>query len=185
MCGKFTQKLDLTGLAALLDLPMTLTPPNAAVTPGRQALTIEAINGPRLMRWGFASAPGLGTRPLLHARAETMTQKPLFRDAATTRRCLLPADSFHEGGLVFTAVDGPLLLGALWQKGHDDVLEFVVITEAAQGAVAAVHDRSPLLLTTRAEAQDWLFRAKRPVQTPPLRHHETTPPADNRQMALF
>ena len=51
------------------------------------------------MRWGFIpkwyKSPSDGPM-LINARAETIAEKPAFRDAVRTRRCLIPADGFYE-----------------------------------------------------------------------------------------
>jgi putative SOS response-associated peptidase YedK len=43
--------------------------------------------------WANDSKIGLST---INARAETVTNRPAFRDAFTSRRCLIPADGFYE-----------------------------------------------------------------------------------------
>jgi putative SOS response-associated peptidase YedK len=53
----------------------------------------------RVVRWGlvpsWAKDPKIGSR-LINARAETLAEKPAFRKAFATRRCLLPADGYYE-----------------------------------------------------------------------------------------
>lgn len=50
-------------------------------------------------RWGFVPGwsrdPASGPR-MINARAETVAEKPAFRKAFATRRCLLPADGYYE-----------------------------------------------------------------------------------------
>jgi putative SOS response-associated peptidase YedK len=51
------------------------------------------------MRWGlipFWAGPGAFNRLTFNARAEELSQKPTFRDALKSRRCLVPADVFYE-----------------------------------------------------------------------------------------
>jgi len=52
-----------------------------------------------VMRWGliphWMKKPPTGTQ-LINARAESLTEKPAFRDAFRRRRCLVPADGFYE-----------------------------------------------------------------------------------------
>ncbi len=65
----------------------------------------------RVLTWGlvpsWAKDPAIGNR-LINARVETAAEKPSFRKAFATRRCLLPADGYYEW---YTpeqeAVDGP------------------------------------------------------------------------------
>jgi len=53
----------------------------------------------RLMGWGFEPwwmRNKVKRRPQINARAETLLESPLFRDAAISQPCLIPADGFYE-----------------------------------------------------------------------------------------
>ena len=105
MCGRFTQHLsweELQRLADLIGQPRNLQPRyNVAPT-----TMIEVIRptpaGHELvqMRWGFA--PSWWKKPLrelpatFNARAETIAEKPMFRSAFASRRCIIPASGFYE-----------------------------------------------------------------------------------------
>ncbi len=70
----------------------------------------------RVVRWGlvpsWAKDPSIGSR-MINARMETVAEKPAFRKAFATRRCLLPADGYYEWyapdseGLIARATAGP------------------------------------------------------------------------------
>ena len=51
------------------------------------------------MRWGltphWAKNASIGSR-MINARAETVAEKPAFRDALRRRRCLVLGDGFYE-----------------------------------------------------------------------------------------
>jgi putative SOS response-associated peptidase YedK len=51
------------------------------------------------MRWGlvpsWAQDPSMG-QGMINARAETLLEKPSFKQLVPTRRCLVPADGFYE-----------------------------------------------------------------------------------------
>lgn len=193
MCGKFKQKLDLEALAALLRLPIEPVgaPPveEVTATAGKKAWAITGSADKAVlqtMRFGFASAPGMGVRPVINARGETMHEKPLFRTAFASRRCLIPAQAFMEQGEVVRVVHAETFcLAGLWQEGEDGIFECVVITRAALPPVARFHDRMPLVLADTAAARDWLMRAQMPGEPAELTCQEKTPPAGKGQMALF
>jgi putative SOS response-associated peptidase YedK len=130
----------------------------------------------RAVRWGlvpsWAKDPSVGNR-LLNARVESIADKPAFRRAARSRRCLVPADGWFEwqkrldtpGKQPFymTPRDGSVLafggLGEVWGDGDDRLYTCTVITEPAVGALAEVHDRMPMVLP-RDRWAEWLDPAR-------------------------
>lgn len=124
---------------------------------------------------GFASwgvlARGPGKPPAINARAETVLERPAFKDAFTTRRCVVPADGFFEWKagpdgrqpLWFHRPDGKLiLLAGLFEQdiatGNEPVrARFVVLTTSPNALMAPVHDRMPALLSP-SEAAEWLAK---------------------------
>jgi putative SOS response-associated peptidase YedK len=101
-----------------------------------------------------------------NARAESIAEKPMFRNAFKERRCIIPASGFFEwtGGKgqkqphLFTAADGsPLLAFAgLWDRWRDaasgdEILSCTIIVSGASSWMEPYHDRMPVLL----EAKDF------------------------------
>ncbi|ODR05818.1 hypothetical protein BHQ15_14645 [Mycolicibacillus koreensis] len=127
--------------------------------------------------WAKARPDGTpeSTRLLINARAETVTTSPAFRASAASRRCLVPMDGWYEWRaeaptvvhgratraaktpFYFHRVDGrPLLIAGVWTvwkpaAGATALLSCTLITTAAVGAAAEVHDRMPLPIA----AADW------------------------------
>jgi putative SOS response-associated peptidase YedK len=102
----------------------------------------------------------------MNARAETIAEKPMFRDAYHRRRAVVPIDAFHQkdakGKLHrIQRVDGePLAVAAIWENWKNpDTGEwersFATLTVPANAAVAAVHDRMPLVLEKK-DLERWL-----------------------------
>jgi putative SOS response-associated peptidase YedK len=96
---------------------------------------------------------------MINARVESVLERPAFRDAIRRRRCLVPADGFFEwqgkararrpfhlalpGGALF-AIAG---LYERWHGPGGEVVDsFTLLTRAARGAVAPLHDRMPLII---------------------------------------
>jgi putative SOS response-associated peptidase YedK len=127
------------------------------------------------MRWGLV--PRWWSKPLkalrlatFNARAETVTDKPFFREAFKRNRCLIPLSGYYEWQdtpngkqpWYFTARDGSpaLTIAGLWDVWRDratgETLKSctMIITEPNK-FVAEVHDRMPVLLAQR-DFEPWL-----------------------------
>ncbi|MGK7870926.1 SOS response-associated peptidase [Falsiroseomonas sp. E2-1-a20] len=127
MCGRFTQRYTWAELHALLDLvgaPRNLRPRhNIAPTTSIDVMRAgEAGRELASMRWGLIPAwwkkSAKEVPSTFNARAETVAEKPMFRDAFKRRRCIIPASGFYEWTgekkdrqpHLFTAADGAPVL---------------------------------------------------------------------------
>lgn len=67
--------------------------------PDREAGSDTPVRQLRALRWGlvpgWAKSPDVGVK-MINARAETVHEKPSYRRAFVSRRCLLPADGYYE-----------------------------------------------------------------------------------------
>lgn len=127
------------------------------------------------LRWGlipsWAKDAAIGNK-LINARAETLTEKPSFRNAFKERRCLILAGGFYEWQkpisgrgktqpYYFKRKDGkPFAFAGLWEIWQSDVGEQVlrtctIITTTANAVVAPVHQRMPVILE-RDQAWEWV-----------------------------
>ncbi len=103
MCGRFVLISDLSVMTDAFDIQEIVCDyrPDPDIRPGRQIAAVihEGINRLVCFRWGlipsWAKDPSMGSR-LINARAETLTEKPSFRNAFKKRRCLIVADGFYE-----------------------------------------------------------------------------------------
>lgn len=108
--------------------------------------------------WGF---PGFrGSRVIINARSETASEKISFRESLLYRRCIIPAKGFFEwdrkkAKLYFTDESSPLLYMAGLYHVFGSECRFVILTTSANGSMADVHDRMPLLLS-REQIPSWL-----------------------------
>ena len=116
---------------------------------------------PFFMRWGFSERGRL----LFNARSETADEKPLFRESAKARRCLMPAGHYFEWEhgpgngkktryAIRPAEPGMLYLAGLY-RFEGTLPVFTVLTRPPEESIAFIHDRMPLMLP--ASARDaWL-----------------------------
>jgi putative SOS response-associated peptidase YedK len=154
------------------------------VAPGDDVLTVttDREGAPRgeLLRWGlvphWSDGPASPLK-MINARAETLDQRPAFRDAFGRFRCLILADGFYEWdhGRAFHITRGrgePYAfagLWSIWRRGETELRSCTIITTAANGVVAPLHDRMPVILEPGAESV-WLDPATpRPALTDLLR----------------
>jgi len=118
------------------------------------------------MRWGFISPwskdPNRGPL-LINTRAETAAEKPAFRSAFKSRRCLIPADGFYEWKKAgnkkqphyFRVAGGQLFAFAgLWEKWQA-IESCTILTTEANELSAQIHDRMPVILSSN-DYSEWL-----------------------------
>ncbi|MDQ6820274.1 MAG: SOS response-associated peptidase [Actinomycetota bacterium] len=152
------------------------------VAPGDEVLAVttdrEGASRGELLRWGlvpsWAQTPDTGLK-MINARVETVAERPAFRSQLERFRCLVIADGFyewqrmpegHKRAFHITRTDGELFAFAgLWSIWHGDddqsLRTCTILTTAANPALAAVHDRMPIILTRSQEAA-WLGRDAAP-----------------------
>lgn len=188
MCGRYFLTHPGDVLTAELGLESAVTVEarfNIAPTQQVPIVRRSARGGRELVlaRWGlvpfWAKDPAIGNR-LINARAESLGEKPSFRDAFRKHRCLIPASGFYEwqkkdGGKqpwVLRRPDGgPMTFAGLWSRWRDratgDELEScAIVTTAPNEVAAAVHDRMPVILDEPARAL-WLDPEAEPARDLP------------------
>jgi putative SOS response-associated peptidase YedK len=176
MCGRFTLATpDPSQIRARFPIGERLEVRRRYnVAPGDDVLAVvQRAAQPEgvLLRWGlvphWASDPrDLGVTTI-NARAETVAERPAYRDAFARRRCLIVADGFYEWSAGsphwITREDGELFafagLWASWRPRTEEPVEplrsCAIVTTAATGPVRALHDRMPVILAPGAEGA-WL-----------------------------
>jgi putative SOS response-associated peptidase YedK len=175
MCGRFvitSAPEALRRLFGYVDQPNF--PPRYNVAPTQPLPVVIVENGARqlrLMRWGFIPAwvkDPRGFALLINARAETVLDKPAFKNAIRRRRCLIPADGYYEWSQSETrkrpyfihARDGqPFSFAALaetWIGPNGEELDTVaIVTTAAGPDLAVLHPRVPVTIAPH-DFERWL-----------------------------
>lgn len=125
-----------------------------------------------LMTWGFPkwNAPGV----IINARAETALDKPMFKKAIESRRCLVPTNGFFEWKhknnkstkekYLLKLPDEPMLYLAgiynTYQKEDGTAYNgFVILTTEANESVKPIHNRMPVILADERK-NVWLYESK-------------------------
>ena len=177
MCGRFAFYSPSEATAALFGVATShAVEPRYNIAPTQfiAAIRNSGDNQPELamFRWGlvpfWAKDPSIGAR-MINARAETVAEKPSFRNAYRKRRCLILADGFyewHKGAdgktpwLISLADGSPFAFAGLWEhwdsKDSDESLQTTtIVTTAANEFMSQLHHRMPVVLQP-GNAGRWL-----------------------------
>lgn len=176
MCGRY--QFSDTGKQIAGQLGAVLrgasSEPRYNVAPTQHAPVVLQDHGGRVLdmyRWGlipfWAKDASIGNR-LINARAETVADKPAFREAYRRRRCLVPASGFYEwqrtaeGKVphwIHPADGGLLTFAGLWEEWRPEDAEpvrtYTILTTRANGFMRRIHDRMPVVLSP-GERDAWL-----------------------------
>jgi len=176
MCGRFSQTHFADELVSHFRLQATpdiqprynIAPsqPIPAIVAGKEGrYCIEPVWGliPKWMKQ-------IPDKPPINARAETVHEKPMFRDAFKKARCIIPCDGYYEWKAGpdgkkqpyrVTADNGSLFgLAGLWAQWSNPAyteprVTAVIVTQAATDRMAELHHRMPVLLS-QDDYDTWL-----------------------------
>lgn len=172
MCGRYSFKP--TPKQRSEELPGSVPEFNSMnIAPTQPAPVRTGAHEWALFEWGlvpFWSKDGKNQGKLINARAESIGEKPSFREAFKRRRCLVPADSFYEWRTLpnrkkvpyrIVRSDGRLLFFAgIWERWRNpdggEKHTFSIVTTDANADLEALHDRMPVILVDADSRQQWL-----------------------------
>ncbi|MGI4864717.1 MAG: SOS response-associated peptidase [Janthinobacterium lividum] len=176
MCGRYTVISPAPALAKRFCAAESVSPApnyNAAPSQGLPIITNTAPGQIQLVSWGLVPAwsrdPAGGPKPI-NARAETLAEKPSFRQLLARRRCLVLADSFYEwqaterGKIphrILLKNEEPFAFAGLWDewvdRGSGEVHPtFTIITTEPNELMAKLHNRMPVILPGPEAERAWL-----------------------------
>ena len=183
MCGRYVVTTPGEVLAELFELdekPHLV--PRWNVAPTQEVAIVRARpEGGRelaMARWGlvpfWAKDRAIGNR-LINARAESLAEKPAYRDSFKKRRCLVVADGFYEWQkvdgrkqpwLLRLRDGGPFGFAGLWSLWRDkasgeELESCTIVTTSPNELAAPIHDRMPVILPRERHAE-WLDPAAEP-----------------------
>ncbi len=167
MCGRFALIVDASVLADVFEVeaPLDLKP-RYNIAPTQTVVVVRERETSRRefasTRWGlipsWAKDAKMGAR-MINARAETVAEKPSFRSAVKSRRCLIPASGFYEWITTDAGKqphfirfeDGlPFAFAGLWErwsKGDGGPVDTcTIITTTPNALMEKLHHRMPVIL---------------------------------------
>jgi putative SOS response-associated peptidase YedK len=174
MCGRYSLKTPADQLAEHFRLAKAPSlSPRFNIAPPQMIAVVRGGTWGQV-RWGlipsWAKDPAIGNR-MINARAETVAEKPAFREALARSRCLVPADGYYEWQrqdgkgqrkqpFYIRLRDGrPFAFAGLWERwtGPDGtaVETCAILTTEPNESLRAIHDRMPVILTPN-EYDQWL-----------------------------
>jgi putative SOS response-associated peptidase YedK len=190
MCGRFTLFASIPVLSKTFEAPVgDDLAPRYNIAPTQPVLVLRFPPGSERRefaraRWGlipsWARDPSVGNR-LINARSETAHEKPAFRAAFRSRRCLIPASGFYEWRRVeqkkqpyfIRMRDGGLFaIAGLWEAWDapdgTHVETCAILTTGANPLVSPLHDRMPVIIEP-VQYDRWLDpRIGKPEDLKPL-----------------
>ena len=178
MCGRYSLIADLGELVRRFEFDGDWLAFESSfnIAPTQEVLTVVGGEPRRggYMRWGlippWTKSLSAG-RPMINARAETVAERPAFRNALRRRRCLVLADGFYEWQRVGASrrpmrvvmrSGEPFAFAGLWETWRNPEGEVVpsctIITTEANELLRPVRDRMPVILAREMEGF-WLDRS--------------------------
>lgn len=175
MCGRYDIHSDIKMIAARFGVIYTDDPIashyNAAPSHYLPIIRSAAPAQMSLAQWGFLphwKRPDSRLRAMINARAETVAQKPLFRAAFKTNRCLIPADAFYEWKRfgsrkvpyrIGLKTEAPFAFAGIWDLYTDthgiETPTFAILTTEPNALLQTIHNRMPVIVRREDELK-WL-----------------------------
>ena len=184
MCGRYTlvRLADFTDMFPWIRPAETEPPPRYNIAPTQPVAVVPNTDEPHVdfFHWGFvpywAKDPSIGNR-MINARAETLAQKPVFRNALKRRRCLIPTDGFYEWRRnpdgtktpMYIRMKGarPFAFAGLWERWNSpdgsELRSCTIITGKPNALVRDIHDRMPVIIPGELYKR-WLDPAEVPAE---------------------
>ena len=183
MCGRYAQTADMRELMEQFEVtgtaPQSSLPLNWNIAPtnpiyivranDRTGNDVDAKRALTTVSWGLIG-PWLtdmqearaSQSRAINARSESIHEKPTFRNAFRSTRCLIPAAGYYEWATAMgryspkqpfyiSARDEKQLpiagIWSSWSAPNGEIIETAsIITQEAQGELATIHSRMPVFM---------------------------------------
>lgn len=177
MCGRFTITVTYDELQKYVEekyeiekISPDFRVPNYNVAPSMDVISI-LYDGKRyrigLLKWGFIPSFNPDDKiGFINAKAETVFEKPSFKKAILSQRCVVLADGYYEWKQDETkqpyriTTDQKLFaMAAIWNTVTDSsgkkIHTVAIMTTKASGITEEIHERMPVILDKDTE-KIWL-----------------------------
>jgi putative SOS response-associated peptidase YedK len=179
MCGRFTLSASIEEIMDRFEIQSFLDmedyTPSYNIAPSQSVLAVindGKANRMGFLRWGlippWAKDMSIGQK-MINARAETLLEKPSFRNAFKKKRCLIIADSFYEWKRhedkqktpmrIKLKDDSLFAMAGIWEGWKTpegtSIFSCSAITTSPNDLMKDIHDRMPVILKKNDE-KTWL-----------------------------
>ena len=206
MCGRFSISLSKEEVARYLkdeyaidELKDGIIFPRFNIAPTQMVLTV--INDGKkyrsgMIKWGFVPSFAKDENAsfgMINAKAETLREKPAFRTALKTKRCVILADGFYEWQKSNQSKQPMRIqvknqkifpMAGLWstfvRPDGTKLYTCTIITCEANDLMKNIHDRMPVILD-KASEKIWL----NPQEDNPDTLSSLLIPFDSNQMTYY
>jgi putative SOS response-associated peptidase YedK len=169
MCGRFSRKATLQAIIDEFEIEEVngTIEPSYNVAPGQDVAVILKDESRKLglLKWGlipsWSKDPAIGNR-MINARAESLADKPSFKQPLRRKRCLIIADGFFEWKkegkqkipmYIFLKNQKPFAFAGLWDTwtspDGNKISTCIVITTEPNELLKKIHNRMPVILTKK------------------------------------
>ena len=172
MCGRFVLVTDLTKIMEEFSIGNMVSAfqPNWNISPGQHIHAVVQRDGKNILEsflWGlippWAKDSSIGNK-MFNARAETIAEKPSFKNAFQKRRCLIPADGFYEWQKLekmkkpfrfSLKSEKPFGLAGLYETWispeKKQINTCTIITTDSNELIQSIHNRMPVIVKKELE----------------------------------
>jgi putative SOS response-associated peptidase YedK len=195
MCGRYAQAQGMDEIIEKFDLDSSLVdkslPLNWNIAPTNEIYIIRKNQSGRLLdsaSWGII-APWQknltearnSQSHAINARSESIHEKPTFRQAFRTTRCLIPATGYYEWAtslgkyppkqpfyICSQDEQTSLSIAGIWStwksESGAEIQSAAIITREAVGDLATIHSRMPVFMP-KDRWDSWLDPKNREIET--------------------
>lgn len=191
MCGRYTLETDPRFLARDMGWETEIEgdprhphfQPRFNIAPTQEAAVLVRTSknslGIQWMKWGlipYWAKDASNAAKLINARIETVREKPSFRDAWKSRRCLVPCSGYYEWQRQGRTSKIPWLFrlkhcnsmtfAGIWDEWMDpktgkQIQTFSILTTQPNPLTGKVHDRMPVIIENQ-DSLSWLDEGNDP-----------------------